>query len=215
MVAYIYLFLLLLIIYLSIVLLKRSFKCPIKIKITCIFILSLLLLRYLSLIALFAFKKIYYVQFIKYCVLFNLICIPALSVLLIFIFMRNKKFNIAYLFTAIFVFIGLYLYIVIKMTPTIMPASNYGFGYVISFMGFREYVLAVYTIINILLITFCGFFIGKSYVNKKGISIVMVSLLAGFVEKIILLVGTKTMPEYLVGELICLMCLDYAISLLQ
>lgn len=215
LVVYIYLFLLLLIIYLAILLLKRSFRCPTKIKIICIFILSALLLRYFSLAALFVLRKIYYIQFIKYFALFNLICIPALSVLLIFIFMRNKKFNINYLFIAMFLFIGLYLYIVINMTPTIMPASNYGFGYVISFINCREYVLAIYTIINILLITFCGFCIGKSYVNKKGISIIMAALLVLFVEKIILLIGTKTMPECLFGELICLLCLDYAISLFK
>lgn len=215
LVVYIYLFLLLLIIYLDILLLKRSFKCPTKIKIICIFILSALLIRYFSLAALFILRKIYYVQFIKYFVLLNLICIPSLSVLLIFIFMRNKKFNIVYLFVAIFLLIGLYLYIVMNMTPTIMPASNYGFGYIISFIKSREYVLAIYTIINIVLITFCGFCIGKSYVNRKGISIIMAALLVLFVEKIILLIGTKTMPEYLLGELVCLLCLDYAISLFK
>lgn len=215
LVVYIYLFLLLLVIYLTIVLLKRSFRCPTKIKIICIFILSALLLRYFSLAVLFILRKIYYIQFIKYFALFNLICVPALSVLLIFIFMRNKRFNIIYLFVVIFLFVGLYLYIVINMTPTIMPASNYGFGYIISFLNCREYVLAIYTIINILLITFCGFCIGKSYVNKKGISIIMAVLLVIFVEKIILLVGTKAMPEYLLGELVCLLCLDYAISLFK
>lgn len=215
MIVYIYLFLLLLSIYLTILLLKRSFRCPTKIKVICIFVLSTLLLRYFSLVALFALKKIYYIQFIKYFVLFNLICIPSLSVLLIFIFMRNKKFNITYLFIAVFLFVGLYLYIVITMEPNIVPASNYGFGYIISFMNCREYVLAIYTIVNILFITFCAFFIGKNYVNKKGISIIMVALLASFIEKIILLVGTKVMPEYLLGEIICLLCLDYAISLFK
>lgn len=215
MIVYIYLFLLLLGFYLSILLLKRSFRCPTKIKVICIFVLSALLLRYFSLSALFILKRIYYIQFIKYFVLLNLICIPSLSILLIFIFMRNKKFNIAYLFVAILLFVGLYLYVIIKMEPNVIPASNYGFGYVISFMNYREYVLAIYTIINILFITFCAFFIGKSYVNKKGISIIMVSLLVSFVEKIILLVGTKTMPEYLLGEFICLLCLDYAISLFK
>lgn len=215
MIVYIYLFLLLLSIYLTILLLKRSFRCPTKIKVICIFVLSTLLLRYFSLLALFALKKIYYIQFIKYFALFNLICIPSLSVLLIFIFMRNKKFNITYLFIAVFLFVGLYLYIVITMEPNIVPASNYGFGYIISFMNCREYVLAIYTIVNILFITFCAFFIGKNYVNKKGISIIMVALLASFIEKIILLVGTKVMPEYLLGEIICLLCLDYAISLFK
>lgn len=215
MVVYIYLFMLLLIIYLALLLLKRSFRCPTKIKIICIFILSGLLLRYFSLVVLFILRKIYYIQFIKYFVLFNLICIPALSGLLIFIFMRNKKFNIIYLFVAISLFIGLYLYIVINMAPTIIPASNYGFGYIISFINCREYVLAIYTMINILLITFCGFCIGKSYVNKKGISVIMAGLLMLFVENIILLIGTKIMPEYLFGELICLLCLDYAISLFK
>lgn len=215
MIVYIYLFLLLLSIYLTILLLKRSFRCPTKIKVICIFVLSTLLLRYFSLVALFALKKIYYIQFIKYFVLFNLICIPSLSVLLIFIFMRNKKFNITYLFIAVFLFVGLYLYIVITMEPNIVPASNYGFGYIISFMNCREYVLAIYTIVNILFITFCAFFIGKNYVNKKGISIIMVALLASFIENIILLVGTKVMPEYLLGEIICLLCLDYAISLFK
>ncbi|MCD2346570.1 hypothetical protein [Clostridium guangxiense] len=215
MIEYIYLFLLLLVTYLGILLLKRSFKCPTKIKIICIFILGALLLRYFSLAALFILKRVYYIQFIKYFVLLNFVCIPSLSLLLVFIFMRNKKFNIAYLFAAIVLFISLYFYVALRMTPTIIPASNYGFGYVISFMNYREYVLAIYTMINILLITFCGFCIGKSYVNKKGISIVMVSLLASFVEKIILLVGTKAMPEYLLGELICLLCLDYAISLFK
>ncbi|WP_406786365.1 hypothetical protein [Clostridium neuense] len=107
------------------------------------------------------------------------------------------------------------MYIVITMEPNIVPASNYGFGYIISFMNCREYVLAIYTIVNILFITFCAFFIGKNYVNKKGISIIMVALLASFIEKIILLVGTKVMPEYLLGEIICLLCLDYAISLFK
>lgn len=212
LVVYIYLSMLLLIVYLCVTAVMKSFKCPIKIKIISICVLSVLILRYISLFILFLVKSIDYTYFLKYVVLVNVICVPALFMLMLFIFMRSKKLNIIYILGTILILIALYVYVVMRMPLIVMPASDYGFGYVISFGSFREYILFVYIIIYILILTLCGFFMGKRYVNKKGISLIMIGLLVALIEKIVLLIGTKVMPEYLLGEIICLMCMHYVLD---
>lgn len=212
MAVYIYLFMLLLIIYLCCSAILKSFKCPIKIKIIGICILSVLILKYISLFILFLVKNIAYTYFLKYVVLLNIICVPALFILMLLIFIRSKKLNISYIIGAILVFVILYLYVVIKMPGVIIPASDYGFGYVISFGFYKPYILFVYIIVYIFILTLCGFFMGKPYANKKGISLLMMSLLVNLIEKIVLLIGTMIMPEYLLGEIICLICVHYVFS---
>lgn len=215
MVVYIYFAELLLIIYLLLVLIRKSFICPLKIKVISLCILSVLILRYITLIAMFILKDITYIYFFKYFVLLNIICVPALAILMIFIFGRTKKINILYIIGSILLFVILYLFIIIKIPIVVKPASDYGFGYIVSFMNCGEYIVFVYIMIYIVLITGCGFFLGKSYINKTGISFLMISLLVNLVENITLLIGTKIMPEYLLGEILCMLSLNYAFELFK
>jgi hypothetical protein len=203
---------LLLIIYLCCSAIVKSFKCPIKVKIISICVLSVLMLKYISLFMMFLIKNISYTYFFKYGVLISIICIPTLFILMILIFVRSKKLNIICVIGTILILTAVYLYVIIKIPMLVIPASDYGFGYIINFGAFREYVLFIYIIIYIFILTLCGFFMGKCNVNKRGISLLMMALLVNLIEKIFALIGTKIMPEYLLGEIVCLMCLHYVFN---
>ncbi|PJI07680.1 MULTISPECIES: hypothetical protein [Clostridium] len=212
---YAYILMLLLIIFMCINLIFDCFKCPVKIRRIVIVLTVFLAIRYAVMLCMCLKKSIDYIYFIRPFILLDLVCIPLLILIMIFVFTRKVKFNFLHALAMIFIFVGLYGVLLSKILKTAVPYYNYNFGYLIDFKGNELTITIIRIIMYVLFLILCGFFIGGKNARKAGFCFLMIVLLINIVENISVIVVPKVMPEYLCGEILFLICLNYMVRLFK
>ncbi|AAK78657.1 MULTISPECIES: hypothetical protein [Clostridium] len=215
MFVYAYILMLLLTVLMCINLFIDSFKCPVKIRRILRGLVFLIMLRYVTLLIMCLKKSITYIYFMRPIVLLDILYIPLVILIMIFVFTRSAKFNFVYAAISGIIFFSLYIFLNFKILKTANPFYSYSFGYLIDLKSYSVVVAVVKVMVLILMLMLCGYFLRKSNIRRAGFCFLMIVILVMLVENISIIIMPKVMPEYLFGEVLLLICLNYMVRLFK
>ncbi|WP_343009384.1 hypothetical protein [Clostridium celatum] len=210
MIAFTYLCILLfIIIFIFYLMYLNNKKSPKKIKLVYSIALLTLLLRYISLVVLWIVEKQSIIYSMKSLTQTNYIAIPLLALIALYIFLRmeDKSFDYNYVFTIILI---ISYVIIIKIYKLDIKIDSV-FGFIVRFKEILVPSL-IYLIIlaSIMIITLL---LGdKPYSNKKGMRLLMISLIVLIGEFIMFVSNMMIFPYNIVGEVFMLICSYNAIN---
>lgn len=184
-------------------------SAPYKIKVLSIVALSTMLLRCLSLFILFLTKNMLYLYLLKPFVFLDIIYIPLMVLISIYIFSRNDRVNFSYAFVLTVVFILIYLVIIYKSLFNISYLE--GYGYSIDLV-MNNYLIWGFILLNSSVLVYSIITLGSNKVNTKGVLMLLFSSLLFMVEIMLPLLGIELLPENLLGEAMYILTLSYALS---
>lgn len=196
-----YLFLLL-IIFLSIFIMKKNLEVsPKKIKIYLTIVITLFLLRHIALFLLCILENSTIIYYLKPIIFFDHLSIPLMILAITYVYLRAEslKFGGSY----IIAFISGLIYAFIMETSKVTVQVSYLYGFILGIdkeiilFLFSLILLGVLLILNIILLD-------KPFANKKGIWVIIISILIVMIEEIIMLGGIRVFPYSVIGDLIFL-----------
>jgi hypothetical protein len=212
-VLYIYLFsLLAMLLLIGNTVLVTSNYAPIKIKTVSLIALTAAFLRSLCLLYLFFTKKIVLLYLLKPIAFINILYVPVIGIICIYIFMRNDKIKFSYTFIIYALLVVLYILFVYTEPFQIKASQGFGYGFyfsgnMIGAFGF----IAVITIILILSILQ----LGKPAANNFGLSLIIICSLVSIGDTFLNLLGFEYMIQNIMGEIIYLIVFNYGLSRLK
>ena len=179
-----------------------------KIKIFSILIFFSLICRYLSLTILMTSKNIILLYMLKPFFYLNYLSIPIISMITIYIIMRNEKFNFNNIFIVSLVFILLYCGMIYLM-PSYIKLSNY-YGYKM-YLQSPEYFYLFKAFINTLFLIFAIRLLDRSYLDKKGIYLIIVAAILAIVEIVLTILGLRIFQENVLSDFSWILVFIYAL----
>ena len=181
----------------------------IKIKIFSMLIFFLLILRYLSLAILMTCKSIMFLYILKPFFYLNYLSIPMLSMVTIYIIMRNEKFQLKNIFVASLILTFGY-FIILANIPNYIELSNY-YGYKM-YLQRPEFIYLFKVLINTLFLIFAINLLDKKHLNKKGIYLIIAAALLSIIEIVLTMVGIKIFQENILSDFIWILAFIYALN---
>lgn len=201
---------LLLIIFLCIFTLNRNFKkSPKKIKIYLTIVITLFLLRHIALFLLCILKSSNLIYYLKSIIFLNHIAIPLIILAITYVYLRAQKlkFTGSYII-AIAVTI---IYIIIMHTSKATVQVNYLYGFVIKLN--EEIVLFLFSLVLLgILLVSNVIILDRPFANKKGIWLIIISILVVMIEDVIILGGIKIFPYSVIGDFIFLIIMNIVLN---
>lgn len=209
----IYLFFILLIFILIYYGLNFSYKyAPFKIKILSLGALIILGFRYIALLLFLISKNIKYIYLFKPLVFFNILSIPILALISIYINARNDKFKFNYCIAASAILAILYTVVIIKFPAKISSIGE--LGYVMTFFD-GSLVYGIFLILNTMFLFIAIFLLDYKNINILGIWLVLLSTIIQIIELIIRLSGIFIFPAIIIGDICFLISENYALYKLK
>lgn len=186
-------------------------KSPHKIKLICIFVFSIMFIRYLILLGFFFVQNIRYLYLFKYEYFLNLLAIPIIGLIVIYIFMRDYKVKFSLIFPITIMLTILYGFLVNMCDLIVKVDIIYGY-----YMRLENsvYIYIGYMIINVILITLI-INIYKPNLDKRGIIFIVVSSMVTILETLLFIIGKEIFIELIIGDILWMLTLNYGISKLK
>lgn len=206
---YIYISLLLIIIILLFKCFYLDLYSPKKVKTIALITILVMGLRYAALLILFLVSNIKYLYLLKPLFFMNLIGVPLIILIVLYIFMKGHIINFSYIFIALGISIILYIYMMLKCTCFLQNSSNIGYTMV---FAQDTYIYWVYIGINTITLFFAISFINKTYINRIGMSIVILASIATIIEYIVWIAGIVLIAENIIGDMLWIIALMYALN---
>lgn len=204
-----YLFLLL-IIFLSIFIMKKNLKVsPKKIKIYLSIVITLFFLRHIALFFLCILENSTVIYYLKSLIFLDHISIPLMILAMTYVYLRAENLKFAGSYIIALVIAMIYVFIMENSKVTIQVSYLYGFilgidKELILFL-FSLILLGVLLILNVILLD-------KPFANKKGIGVIILSILIVMAEEIIILGGMRVFPYSVIGELIFIILMNWVLN---
>lgn len=204
-----YLFLLL-IIFLSILIMKKNLEVsPKKIKIYLTLIITLFLLRHIGLFLLCVLNSSTIVYYLKSIIFLNHLAIPLMVLAITYIYLRSEKlsFGGSYIIAAIVCAI----YVGIILTSKVIVQVSYLYGFILKIDNeiilflFSLVLLGALLVLNVILLD-------KPFVNKTGIWFIITAISIVIIEDIIILGGIKIFPYSVIGDMIFLIIMNLVLK---
>ena len=204
---------LLLIIFLYIVLFNKNFKySPKKIKIYMSAIVMLGILKNITLIILCVVKKANIVLMVKNLVFLEYATLPLMALTVTYIFMRSEK--IKFLWSYVIGAVSLIIYYFILKCSGINSEVSAIFGFIITLKN--ELIMTIFSAFFLgIIIIAISIILDKPYVNKKGLVLVLGAVIIIFAEQVIVISGIKLFPYPVIGEMLFLIIMNYAIGIFK
>lgn len=210
---YFYLMVLLLIFILIYRGLSYSFQfASVKIKLISSTAFVLLALRYIILALFLLTKSITYLYVFKPFYFLNLLCIPVLALMSIYILSRQDRFKLNYCIAFSIVLSMLYIALLLKQPSAIELYKN--IGYKMYFLN-EKYVEVTYMSINTFFLFLSILLLGNKKCNSGGMRLIFISALAAIAELMANVLGINIIPAMLIGEVLWLVTADYALYKLK
>jgi hypothetical protein len=185
---------------------------PLKIKIISLAALIALSARYIALLIFLVTGNIKNLYLLKPLMFLNLLCLPVLAIISIYIYARNDKIKFNYCMISASLLLVTYLAAIIKLPISI---EIYGsLGYIMSFNN-EILVYGIYLIFNTIFFFSAVVFLGNKTSNKLGMWLILSSALAVIIEVIFKTCGVGILPSILLGDVIWIATVDYALYKLK
>jgi hypothetical protein len=185
---------------------------PLKIKIISLAALIALSTRYIALLIFLVTGNIKNLYLLKPLMFLNLLCLPVLAIISIYIYSRNDKIKFNYCMISASLLLFTYLAAIIKLPISI---EIYGsLGYIMSFHN-EILVYGIYLIFNTIFFFSAVVFLGNKTSNKLGMWLILSSALLVIIEVIVKTSGVSILPSILLGDVIWIATVDYALYKLK
>ena len=204
-----YLFLLL-IIFLSILIMKKNLDVsPKKIKIYLTLIITLFLLRHIGLFLLCILNSSTIIYYLKSIIFLNHLTIPLMVLAITYVYLRSEKLSFGGSYIIAIIVFAIYIGIISISKVTVQVSYLYGFilkidNEIILFL-FSLILLGALLVLNVLLLD-------KPFVNKMGIWFIIIAISIVMIEDIIILGGIKIFPYSVIGEMIFLIIMNLVLK---
>lgn len=204
-----YLFLLL-IIFLSILIMKKNLDVsPKKIKIYLTLIITLFLLRHIGLFLLCILNSSTIIYYLKSIIFLNHLTIPLMVLAITYVYLRSEKLSFGGSYIIAVIVCAIYIGIISISKVTVQVSYLYGFilkidNEIILFL-FSLILLGALLVLNVLLLD-------KPFVNKMGIWFIIIAISIVMIEDIIILGGIKIFPYSVIGEMIFLIIMNLVLK---
>lgn len=206
---YIYLILLLFMLFITYEGFRKSLKnTPNKIRLVCMFAFTGILLRYACLLVLFLIQNIGYLYILKPLYFLNLICIPIVGIMTLYILLRNDKIKFSYIFLISGVLVMLYSYIIYSNPIRVKVSLLY--GYYMEFID-NPYIYVAYMLISVLFIIITLSY-WKENKYKIGIILVVVSASTLICEGILSLRLQGIFETLIISDILWILTLNYGLN---
>ncbi|NMM61494.1 hypothetical protein HBE96_02020 [Clostridium sp. P21] len=206
---YIYISLLLIVILLLFKSIHLDLHCPKKIKTIARIAIIAMSLRYAALLILFLVRNIRYLYLLKPLFFMNLIAVPLIILIVLYIFVKGHTINFSYVFIIAGILIALYVFIMIRCTCFLRGYNN--LGYTMMFIQ-HAYIYWGYIVINTITLFIAVGFISKKSINKIGMSLVIVSSIITIAEYIMWVTGITFITQNITGDMLWMLTLVYALN---
>ena len=164
------------------------FYAPKKIRIISTIALTLMTFRYIALIILLVIKTQNYLYYLKPVVYANFLCLPIYGLVSVYIFARNNKIELKKVFFISAMLFAAYCIVVYKSAATI-NISNIC-GYTIE-LGLKDYCYVVLLIINSIFIISGIKLFNKTYSNKLGSVLIIISSVSTLISVLLTSINTN------------------------
>jgi hypothetical protein len=181
---------------------------PLKIKTLSLTALTAAGLRYIALLILFLWKNIKFLYLLKPFIFLNILCMPILAMIAIYITARNDNIKFNYCLILSGVFVLMYLGFIVKLPVNIEMFNN--MGYVMSFYNI-DLVFGTYLIINTILLFGSVILLGYKNTNKLGMYMVLGASAISIAEVLTRASGVIILPTILIGDLTWLLAVNYSL----
>ena len=185
---------------------------PLKIKALSLAALIALSLRYIALIIFLVTGNIKNLYLLKPLMFLNLLCLPVLAIISIYIYARNDKIKFNYCIICAGLLLVIYISAIIKLPISIKIYGN--LGYITSFYN-ELLVYAIYLVFNTILFFKAVISLGNKTSNKLGMWLISASAFVVVIEIIIRASGMIILPAVLFGDIIWIVTADYALYKLK
>lgn len=209
MLGFSYLSFLLFIIILTLYLERKNINLsPKKIKLFLSISLIVLIIRYIVLLLYALVDKQSIIYMLKYYTFLNYFSIPLIVLSCLYIFLRDEKirFNTMYMFMILIGF--MYGLMVWLYSIKINISSIFGFMILLE-DGMNSILVYLIIIASLFMFTFINS--DRPYCNKKGMRILMITMVIYIIEYILFIGGIKLYPYPMISELFILLCAKKAI----
>lgn len=188
--------------------LKLSLEyAPKKIKILCIFIFGGLYIRYVALFILFFSKDIKYLFLLKPFFFLNLIFIPVAACTAFYIFNRNNRVKVDYIFGIMIVLMFIYIAIIGGHNSRINIVKDYGYSIIFN----EEYIYEGYLLINTFFLMLSVIFLERKNINIFGMKMIAVSSMLTILGIILAYREINPFPESVIGDISWSIVLQYGL----
>jgi len=212
MIVYIYLILLLLVLLSVLSGINLCLRCPKRIRILSFTILILLFLRYVSLFIMYINNNIGYMYIMKSIYFVYLACIPISGIIILYILSRKDNIKFLHITIGSFTFLIMYFLLFPKVSVSIGIIKDAALGYSMNLQNNFLYIGIVYFALNIVLLMFYIDIINSSNTNRTGMILAVCSSLSTVTAVILPYIGIEIMPQYLWGEFMWIITLNYCLS---
>lgn len=213
MIIFTYIFLLLLMLIIITNGIRFCFKyAPLKIRILSLFALIALACRYITLLIFYMHKSINYLYSLRVLYFLNILCIPIMAFIILYILFRSDKIKFELIIIISFVLVLLFSIIFINAKINLFVSDNSFYTMTINSAIF---VNAFYLIINILFMVTSIFILNKSNINKVGVILILLASTVAICEMILSFIGIALLPEKIVGDILWAITLNYALYKLK
>lgn len=180
---------------------------PKKIKIISIIALILMTFRYIALIILYVIKNQNYLYLLKPLVFTNLLSIPICGVISVFIFARNNKIKLKKILFICLSLSVVYFIMIYKSASDINVSTLC--GYIIE-LQLEDYCYIALLIINSVFIIKGIELFNKTYSNKLGAALIIISSIVTIISVILTSINGN-LPWLLLGDIFWIITIDYGL----
>ena len=182
---------------------------PIKIRIFAKVCFFWMLLRQISLIIMLVKKNIEYLYLLRYLTFVDIIVIPLLACMVVYILARNNKINFYKYYLIGFILSVLYVLGVIKFDYMVSLTKNY--GYLISIKNNNLIIIFQLVVYTIILFSSLLLLVKTNNINRC-IILLIIACCVSIVEALIYSTYIYMIPNYLISNCIWLILTDCVLS---
>jgi hypothetical protein len=185
---------------------------PLKIRILSLSALVALSLRYIALLIFLVTGNIKNIYLLKPLIFLNLLCLPILAIIAIYIYARNDKIKFNYCIICASLLLVIYIGAIIKLPINIEIYGSLGY-----IMCFNNELLGygTYLIFNTIVFFNAVMFLGNKTSNKNGMWLVLASAFVVITEVVVRISGVILLPAVLFGDVMWIATADYALNKLK
>ena len=209
---YIYSILLLLVFLILVQGVRLSLKAPIKLKVLSLIAILAMICRYISILLVFFIYNIRKLYLLKPVIFLNLLSVPIIAIICLYIIWRNEKIKFIYLFIIAGILAGLYVVMQLYSSTYITIINNYFYDIQINE---SLYVDMVYVGLNLMFLVFAMYLTKNKWCDKFAVTAMVLAVLITSAEIIGRKFGIIFLPNGIVGDIFWLITLDYCLSSLS
>jgi hypothetical protein len=181
---------------------------PVRIKLLGTALIATLTFRYIGLLILLTIKNIKYLYLLKPLIFLNLLCIPILAFISLYILARNDRIKFSYGFIISGILLAAYILAMIVIPINIVSQGS--LGYVIA-LERSKILFGTYLIINTIVFLYSVLLLEHKSVNKLGIILIILASSITILEIIFREVCGNILPSMVISDVMWILTINFAL----